>query len=653
MLHTDKVIVVEGKYDAIKLANIIDGTILRTDGFGIFKDQEKQLLLRRLAEQRGLLVLTDSDSAGFLIRNFIKSAVPASCITNVYIPDIYGKERRKDRPSAEGKLGVEGIPDEVLIDCFRRAGVRESEVESSFAPRREITAADFYEAGLSGKPGSAERRQALQKALGLPERMTGKQLLSVINLFVDYDKFCELTGASDHFSMELPKQAARAIEKLEEAGFEAYAVGGCVRDTILGRTPNDWDITTSALPEQTEAVFADCRLIETGLQHGTVTVLMDGMPLEITTYRVDGTYADFRHPDDITFTRSLQEDLARRDFTMNALAFSPSRGLADAFGGLADLRACQIRCVGTPKKRFEEDALRILRALRFASVLRFSIEPQTEAAVHSSARLILHVSEERIEKELTQLLCGPGAAEVLERYPDVFSVFLPELADTVGFHQKNPHHLYDVYGHTVHAIAAAPADLEVRLSLLFHDIGKPKTFSLDEGGTGHFYGHAAVSAEMADAALRRLRFPTKIREQTVLLVKHHHDPLSEDPRHIRKMVGKFGAAFVEKLIEIERADAIGTGTVDPAEIAERFHSYQEALEWELARKNCFQVRDLAVSGRDLMQAGIPEGPEIGAALNQLLQMVQDETVENTREALLAALKGVKNNGNGSGNCTHQ
>ena len=329
-------------------------------------------------------------------------------------------------------------------------------------------------------------------------------------------------------------QAAQAIERLRAAGHEAWIVGGCVRDVLLGRTPTDYDLTTSALPEETEAVFAGERLIETGLQHGTVTVLLEGVPLEITTYRVDGGYTDARHPDGVTFTRSLREDAARRDFTINAMAYAPGEGLQDFFGGQADLSAGVIRAVGEADRRFQEDALRILRAIRFASVLGFELDPETDAAGRRNAPLLQKISVERVFVELSKLLCGPGAGKILRAYPDILGVVLPELTPTVGFAQHNVHHCYDVYTHTAVAVDHVPPEVTLRLAALFHDLGKPATFSMGEDGQGHFYGHPKVSAALAEQILLRLRAPKRLREEVVRLVEVHDWPLSTEPRLIRR-----------------------------------------------------------------------------------------------------------------------
>ena len=316
--------------------------------------------------------------------------------------------------------------------------------------------------------------------------------------------------------INLPEQVRRALARLEAAGHEAFVVGGAVRDCVRGAgTGTDWDITTSALPEETETIFSGYRVIEAGMKHGTVTVLLDGEPLEITTYRVDGGYSDHRHPDEVRFTRSLREDLRRRDFTMNAMAYSPRTGVVDPFGGQADLAAGVVRCVGEPDRRFQEDALRILRALRFASALGMGIHPDTARAARDNRGLLTSVAAERVRVELTKLLCGADAERVLLEFPDILSVLLPEIGAMVCFDQHNPHHDRDVWAHTAAVTAAIPAQPVLRWAALLHDVGKPPCFSLAEDGVGHFYGHAAESARMADGILRRLRFDTDSREEIV------------------------------------------------------------------------------------------------------------------------------------------
>ena len=439
---------------------------------------------------------------------------------------------------------------------------------------------------------------------------------------------------SEKFPM-LP-QAAQAIQRLQEAGYEAWIVGGCVRDFLLGRTPTDYDLTTSALPKETEAVFAGEKLIETGLQHGTVTVVLDGVPLEITTYRVDGGYTDARHPDGVTFTRSLREDAARRDFTINAMAYAPGAGLQDFFGGREDLSAGVIRAVGEPDRRFQEDALRILRAIRFASVLGFELDPGTDAAARRNAHLLTKISVERVFVELGKLLCGPGAGKILLAYPDILGVVFPELTPMVGFEQHNVHHCYDVYTHTAVAVDHVPPELKLRLAMLFHDIGKPATFSMGEDGQGHFYGHPKVSAALAEQILVRLRAPKRLREAVVRLVRVHDWPLSTEPRLIRRRLQQLGEEGFFDLLRVKKGDTAACFLSDCTREDDR-NEVEDAAKAILVAKPCLTVRDLAVSGRDIMALGYC-GPGVGAALRGLLERVIAGEIPNEKTALLQSLE---------------
>ena len=410
--------------------------------------------------------------------------------------------------------------------------------------------------------------------------------------------------------MTLPSQVHTALDRLKAAGWEAFVVGGAVRDALRGCAAGDWDITTDAEPEQIERVFSDERLIETGLRHGTVTVLLDGLPLEITTYRVDGGYSDHRRPDSVTFTRSLRADLLRRDFTMNALAYNPQTGLVDICGGAEDITRGVVRCVGEPDRRFREDGLRILRALRFASVLGFTIEPETAAAIHRC--------------ELTKLLCGQNAGAVLREFSDVLAVPIPELRPMFGFAQHNPHHDRDVWQHTVAVVEHIPPEPVLRWAALLHDVGKPPCFSLADDGVGHFYGHAAKSTELADAAGR-----TRITQ----LIRYHDLPIAPEPKPIRRLMHKLGVEPVRQLFALHIADTCGQSAI----CAGRVQTYQEAgrvLDALLAADACFSLRDLAVNGSDLLALGL-RGRAVGAALQACLDAVMDERVANERAALLA------------------
>jgi tRNA nucleotidyltransferase (CCA-adding enzyme) len=441
--------------------------------------------------------------------------------------------------------------------------------------------------------------------------------------------------------MDLPEQVRRALARLEGAGYEAFVVGGAVRDYVRGAdTGTDWDITTSALPEETEAVFSGCRVIETGIKHGTVTVLPDGEPLEITTYRVDGGYSDHRHPDEVRFTRSLREDLRRRDFTMNAMAYSPRTGVVDPFGGQADLAAGVVRCVGEPDRRFQEDALRILRALRFASVLGMHIHPDTARAARDNRALLAAVAAERVRSELTKLLCGADAERVLLEFPDILSVPLPEIGAMVGFDQHNPHHDRDIWAHTAAVTAAIQAQPVLRWAALLHDVGKPPCFSLAEDGVGHFYGHAGESARMADGILRRLRFDTDSREEIVRLIRYHDLPIQPERKPVKRLMNKLGPDTVRRLIELHKADTRGQSAVCAGRIAE-YDAVAAVLDEILNEKECFSLRNLAVSGTDMTALGLT-GRDIGRTLNACLTAVMEEKLPNERGALLEYAEQLKN-----------
>ena len=436
--------------------------------------------------------------------------------------------------------------------------------------------------------------------------------------------------------MTIPRAALTAVAQLNQAGFEAYLVGGCVRDLLMGRTPGDYDLTTSAAPEQVQAVFSGCRTIETGLRHGTVTVLLEGLPLEITTFRTDGGYSDHRHPDSVRFASTLREDLARRDFTVNAMAWHPEKGLQDLFGGRQDLEAGVIRCVGSPSQRFSEDALRILRALRFAAVLGFSLDPATAEAALEQRALLACVSRERIAAELTKLLCGRDMRRVVTACWPVLAVPVPELAAMAGFDQHSRYHCYDVLTHCAAAAEAVPPEKVLRWAALLHDAGKPACFTLDPEGAGHFYGHAKRSAAMAEEILTRLRFDRETIRRVRALVELHDypiDPPDGSPeRAVRRLLSRLGETDFFALLALKRGDALAHAPAfrARAEACSRFESLGREL---LQQQACFSLRDLAVRGGDLMELGV-SGPALGALLNRLLEAVMDGRVPNEKQALL-------------------
>lgn len=438
-------------------------------------------------------------------------------------------------------------------------------------------------------------------------------------------------------TLKLPASANRALTMLQNAGYEAYVVGGCVRDSLLHKTPEDWDVTTSAKPEQIVEVFHSERTILTGAEHGTVTVLLEGTSIEITTYRIDGDYTDHRHPDAVTFTASLQEDLHRRDFTINALAYCPKTGLVDIGSGIADLEQQRIVCVGDPETRFTEDALRILRALRFSAVLGFSIEKMTAAALRKLAPLLRRVTSERIAAELKKLLCGNDCRRVLLEYPDVFGVVLPELLPMVGLQQENPYHYLTVFEHTVETVQAAPSDLILRLTMLFHDCGKPQCYTRDIDGIDHFRGHAAVGSAIAEQALERLRFDRKTIDTVKLLVLHHDDDLPTTVAGCKRMLNKFGDKQALALIAVHRADILGQHP-DKRDRIGALDALERQLRQLIDSGSCVQIRNLAINGSDLQSIGYRPGRKLGDTLQQLLEEVMDGFLPNERAALLDRAK---------------
>ena len=444
-------------------------------------------------------------------------------------------------------------------------------------------------------------------------------------------------------TIHVPKNAVEALSALEAAGFESYVVGGCVRDALLGREPHDWDITTAAAPEQVEAVFAGARILETGLKHGTVTLLSGGEPLEITTFRSEGAYSDGRRPDSVTFVMDIHQDLLRRDFTVNAMAYSPLRGLRDDFGGQADLAAGLLRCVGDPDERLTEDALRILRGLRFAARYGFTVEQETDAALRRHRDRLSNVSPERIFAELKGILTGPGAGEMMLAYPEIFFTVFPEMAPMLGFDQHRPQaHQYDVWGHTAHAVDATPPAVILRLAMFFHDCGKPATFSQDpESGKGRFFGHPQLSAAMADAMLRRMRCDNATRETVTALVENHEMLTGHSKKALRRLLVKLGEERLRLLFDVCRADAAAhTPEVFEKRMAVT-DSDQKLLDEILADGSCLSLKDLAIGGRELVALGLAPGPEIGAVLHTLLEEVTDEILPNERESLLRRATEIK------------
>ena len=436
----------------------------------------------------------------------------------------------------------------------------------------------------------------------------------------------------------IPEHARIVVDRLEYCGYEAYVVGGCVRDSLLGRTPKDWDVCTNALPDEVLRVFRRFHVIKTGLKHGTVTVMVNHEPVEVTTYRIDGAYTDNRHPDAVQFVSDIEADLARRDFTINAMAYSPTRGLVDAFGGQHDLAARKIRCVGEPDARFNEDGLRLMRALRFAARYRFDIERETAYSIHRNRHLLENVSAERIFSELKGILVGDGVLDMLLAFPDVFTVIIPELAPTLGFEQHNPHHCYDVWTHTAHAVQAIPADATLRLAMLLHDVGKPACYSMDEHGKGHFYGHPKRGADMARDILTRLRCDNATLSAVLTYVNEHDRAFPTTIPGMRRLIGKLGESTIRSLFEIKKADMAAQSTHERAAKVAALREASLLLDDTLDGGALFTLKDLQINGSDLMKMGVPQGPRIRNILFTLLEEVQDDVLANTREALASRAK---------------
>ena len=440
--------------------------------------------------------------------------------------------------------------------------------------------------------------------------------------------------------LSLPDSVLVLIDRLETAGFPTYAVGGCVRDMLLGLTPQDYDLCTAALPEQTEALFSDHSLVLAGKKHGTVGVITPGGVVEITTFRTEGGYGDNRHPDWVKFVPDIREDLARRDFTVNAMAWSPTRGFADPFGGQADLQDHVLRAVGDPATRFREDSLRILRGVRFA--VRYSLQPeaQTHQAMEALSCLMDNLARERVFDELCKLLPLVNAADLL-RFAPVLAAVIPELAPMLGFDQHTPHHAYDLFTHTAYVVEHVPKQLSLRWVALLHDTGKVPTFTRDENGRGHFYGHAGESARLADQILRRLKAPTVLREEVVLLINLHMTRLEPTKKVVRRWLSRLGRETLEKLLTFQKADTVSKGVDVTAELP--LFDHLQAILDEIDRENaCLSLKDLAVNGHDLMQLGIT-GKDIGITLNRLLDLVLDEQLPNEKNALLTFIQPNKEN----------
>jgi len=430
----------------------------------------------------------------------------------------------------------------------------------------------------------------------------------------------------------LLSQVNTAIRLLKDNGFEAFCVGGCVRDMVMGKAPHDYDITTNATPEEMKAVFAEYRVIETGIKHGTLTVIIDGIPLEITTYRIDGEYLDNRHPETVSFSRNLKDDLSRRDFTVNTLCYNEDDGLIDMFGGIDDINNKIIRCVGEPDRRFNEDALRIIRALRFAAVLGFNIEDETAKSILKNKDLLSNIAIERIREEFTKLLCADKVCEIFRNYREVIEVFIPEYKSLYGCEQNTPYHIYDVFEHSIRATDGIENDRVLRLTMFLHDIAKPVCKKTDENGVDHFKGHAMVGAGEANDILKRLKIDNKTVEKVCKLISMHSLPVPNTKIEAKHFLNEYGETHSRDFIKVRFADL--SAKADPHLQDFRLERFKGFINEIIDNNECFELSQLAVNGNDLKEIGITNGKAINQVLSVLLTEVIEESVENKKEALL-------------------
>ena len=433
--------------------------------------------------------------------------------------------------------------------------------------------------------------------------------------------------------IEIPKNAKMILDTMHDAGYEAYIVGGCVRDAILGKEPSDWDITTNALPAQVKELFR--RTIDTGIEHGTVTVMVGKEGYEVTTYRIDGKYEDSRHPSEVTFTRDLVEDMKRRDFTINAMAYNEEEGLVDRFGGIEDLNNRLIRCVGDPRERFTEDALRIMRAVRFAAQLDYDIEDETVAAIKELSPTLKKISAERIQTELVKLLTSDHPEKIKLAYElGITAVVLPEFDRCMETEQKNIHHMYNVGDHTVVALTNVRNDKHLRLTMLMHDFGKPATITIDEEGVTHFKGHAALGSNMAKDILKRLKFDRDTMDRVSNLVKYHDDRYEPSPSVIRRAINRVGEEDFPLLFEIRYADTMAQSTYMRQEKLALIEKTRQVYQQIIENKDCVGLKSLAVNGKDLISLGIKPSKQMGDILKTMLEDVLEDPSRNTKEYLL-------------------
>lgn len=438
--------------------------------------------------------------------------------------------------------------------------------------------------------------------------------------------------------MKVSSQVMKALKYLQESGFEAWLVGGCVRDFLLGKEPKDIDITTSAEPDEMKKVFANFKTIDTGIKHGTITVCIENMNLEVTTFRIDGEYKDNRRPDTVKYTENLYEDLSRRDFTINAIAYTPQDGIRDYFGGVNDLRNGVIRGVGDAEIRFAEDALRILRGIRFAAVLGFDIEKETARAMFTQKHLVVKISGERVFNELEKMLCGKAVKTVLCEYIDVLEPILPEITAMKGFQQYNPYHDFDLFEHTLRTVDNVPPVFHLRLAALLHDVGKPVSFFLDEQGVGRFHGHDIMGVDIARDILNRLKSDSKTKHKVLELIKYHDYNLVADKKSVKRMLNKLDEESLLDLLLLKRADIIAQKGNKEDERLANLEKVQNLIRLIKQEGEAFKLKDLAVCGHDIIKLGVKPGKDVGIVLADLLEVVLEESLSNERQVLLDYVK---------------
>lgn len=439
----------------------------------------------------------------------------------------------------------------------------------------------------------------------------------------------------------LPKNVKTIIKILNTHNYEAFIVGGCVRDSVIGLTPHDWDICTNAKPEEIKKCFENFNTFDSGIKHGTISVVLDGEVFEVTTYRIDGTYSDNRRPDSVSFTSDITQDLARRDFTINAMAYNEQSGLIDPYGGRNDLSDKIIKCVGNPDFRFNEDALRIIRALRFASVYNFEIDDETAKSIHKNADLLNNIAVERISVELNKLLSGNGAEKILNNYRDVIAVFIPEIKPMFDYNQHTKHHNRDLWHHITYAVKSIDNSPLLRMSMLLHDIGKPKACKRDGDGTCHFKGHPKYSAEMAETILRRLKYSNDFIETCITIIKYHDVRFSGSKCQLRHVMSAIGDKNVELLLKIQRADIMAQSDYKHKEKLEKLNLACKTYKEILADKDCFTLKQLKINGNDIKNLGVSEGIKIGKILKILLGLVIEDKIENEKSALIKKAEEIR------------